>query len=135
MFKYRLFMWPLYKEISASHTNNFISTGVEINFNQFTLNVLDVGFTGKTYKWQLRSKCLKLNFNRSHPTFLFFKNTIFFKRFLKTKFRFFLQSHFDFYNTTDYFYSIRRYNIFTQRGLKIRGLVVFKKRGKVSTYR
>lgn len=135
MFKYSLFIKSSCTQIHAYYTNGFLNIAEAPSFNQFSLNVVDVSFVGKTYKWQLKSKCLKLNFNRAHPTTLFFKNAVIFKKFLKTKFRFFIVSNVDVQNIISTVYRIRRYNIFTQRGLKVKGLIIFKKRGKVSTYR
>lgn len=97
--------------------------------------IMDLSYTGKTYKWNLKLSFFKFIFNRAHKTNLFFFKKLFYKKLSKNKLRFFLTNYNQFNVLTILIKKIRRYNIFTQRGLKIKQNYIFKKRGKVSTYR
>ena len=122
------------KLVKISCVNNFTYVGLSPDLSIYAMRILDVNYTGKTYKWSLKPSFWKLTFNRSHPTWLFFKVRVFMKRFTKNKIRLFFVG-----NSADtvlmYLHKTRRYNIFTQRGLKVKGTYIFKKRGKISTYR
>lgn len=92
-------------------------------------------FKGKTYRIRILNKKLKMFFNRSHKTFLYFNKFVKFNRLRKFKFRI----NFIFKNDLNlfihYIKKIRIYNIFTSRGITLNKSYFFKKKGKVSTYR
>lgn len=123
------------KRLNVFHSDKFIFSLTTPLFQMYTLSIIDVNFTGKTYKWFYRFRFWKLTFNRVHKTTVFFKNRILSKKYGKTKFRLFLYSKQLKKNLVTIFDTTRRYNIFTQRGLKVRGRLFYKKRGKISTYR
>lgn len=109
--------------------------GPSCKLDVYSTYLLDINFTGKTYKWAFKRKLWKLVFNRAHPTWLFSNSFLKFKRFSKTKIRLFLNTYKTKYFLQNLLYRTRIYNIFTQRGIKIKGGLFFKKRGKISTYR
>ena len=92
-------------------------------------------FKGKTYRIRILKNKLKMFFNRSHKTFLYFTKFIKFKKIRKFKFKL----SFIFKNDVSFFIhfikKIRLYNIFTSRGITLNKSFFFKKKGKVSTYR
>lgn len=120
-------------KIVTSDRLNYIN--LKNPFTNYTIQIVDLGFTGKTFKWGLRSRFWKLIFNRAHKTLLHFKSKPFFKKFSKTKVRVFMKSIEEKNKLTNLMLRVRKYNIFTQRGLKIKGFICLKKRGKISTYR
>lgn len=107
----------------------------ETYFIPYRLDIVDVSFTGKTYKWLLKTNLWRLTFNRAHPTFVFFNKNLLKKKITKNKVKFFCLNSVSKNTLIKLLYSVRGYNIFTQRGLKIKGLLTFKKRGKISAYR
>lgn len=94
-------------------------------------------YTGKSYKIYKQKKKLYLIFNRSHITFLYFKNfiTFNFKTKSKTKFKFKFLYKRDIGYFVGFLKKIRKFNVFTKRGIKINKIPFFKKKGKVSQYR
>ena len=121
--------------ICVWRSDNFTHAGIQPNFSQYQLNSVDVFFAGKTYKWSIKHNYWKLVFNRAHKTYLFFQQSVFLKKFSKTKIRFFTPNICDRNTIVTSLNKVRGYNIFTQRGLKIKGQLVYKKKGKISTYR
>ena len=121
--------------INVTFANDFLFFTPTQQLSIYCKHILDVSYTGKTYKWSVRPKFWKLIFNRVHPNILFFPSNLSMKKMAKTKFRLFLNSMVEKNLLVDILYKTRRYNIFTHRGLKIKGRLFLKKRGKVSTYR
>ena len=84
-----------------------------------------------------QNKKLIFIFNRSHITFLYFNDFLYsnFKKKSKThfKFKFLLYSDIGFF--IGFLKKIRKFNVFTKRGIKINKLPFFKKKGKISQYR
>lgn len=136
MFKHIKFANMLtHRSLNFYYSNQLFFTTPRPTVKIYALNIVDVSYTGKTYKWFYRSKFWKLIFNRVHPTLLFFKNKIVSKKLGKTKLRLFLYSVELKNNMLSIFDYTRRYNVFTQRGIKVKGRLFYKKRGKISTYR
>lgn len=118
------------------YSHNFVTFYTKTPcFSIYSLELLDVSYTGKTYKWSVKLNFWKLVFNRVHPTILFSKQNLILKKMAKTKFRILVPTRAAKQSLINLFYITRLYNIFTHRGLKIKGQLFFKKRGKVSTYR
>lgn len=136
MFNTRLFITQKnFKKIRFFSTPNFIFLGPRPQIQVYKVTSLDVFFTGKTYKWLYKKHSWRFLFNRAHVTYLFFKNPIIIQKQAKAKVRIFFNLTQDATTIRSYLYKIRRYNIFTQRGIKVKGSIFFKKRGKISTYR
>lgn len=98
-------------------------------------NIMDINYTGKTYKWKIKINFFKFIFNKAHKTNFFLNKNIFFKKLSKNKIRLFLQSKINYFILKNLIFKIRKYNIFTQRGLKIKNNIILKKKGKISTYK
>jgi len=108
-----------------------------VNYNVFktySTQTVDISFFGKTYKWNIKKNILKLTFNRAHKTWIFFYNVLL-KKLSKNKIRLFSNKNSSTYNFIKYINKTRKNNIFTQRGLKIKNTFMYKKRGKISTYK
>lgn len=131
----KLFHMKTQTNIKSKKISNFNFFGNQDYLTIYSINFLDISYVGKTYKWNLKQFFWKLTFNRAHPTKIFFKKPLWFKKLAKTKIRVFLPTT----TLNNLLYQkmlkTRRYNIFTQRGIKIKGGFVLKKRGKISTYR
>ena len=104
----------------------------KINVN--TTEVIDLNYTGKTYKWRIRKNLLKLTFNRAHKTWIFLKKCNL-KIIAKNKTSLFVCDKKTKNNLCGILQKVRKNNIFTQRGIKIKNRLVYKKRGKISTYK
>lgn len=122
------------KKIKIYFNNNFLF--FKINpFKIYKFFNLNLKFIGKTYKWFLIKDVFFLKFNRKNKTNLFFLNKLRFIKKSKLKKKIFLLTQNELYFFHKYIYFTRRYNIFTQRGLKLSKFKVFKKKGKISMYR
>lgn len=92
-------------------------------------------FVGKTYRFYKKKKKLRMFFNRAHKTLLYFSNFFRIKKKKKNKCKFLFLLYNDLGYFKRYIKIIRKQNLFTRRGIKINKMPVFKKVGKISTYR
>lgn len=104
-------------------------------FRFYVYFFLKFSYTGKSYKVYKQNKKLLLIFNRSHITWLYFKDYIISLSKLKTKFKFKFLLKKDIGYVVGFLKKIRKQNVFTKRGIHINKLVFFKKKGKISQYR
>ena len=123
----------IYYKVLLQNNTLYLFKNILLSTN--TSKIIDLSYTGKTYKWNLKLNFFKFIFNRAHKTNLFFFKKIYYKKLAKNKLRFYLTNKNNFNTLKILIKKIRRYNIFTQRGLKIKQNFIFKKRAKVSTYR
>lgn len=92
-------------------------------------------FVGKTYRFFKKKNKMRFFFNRSHKTILYFKNFFKLKKKKKNKCKFLFLFYIDIGFLKKYLKKIRKLNLFTRRGIKFNRLPIFKKVGKISTYR
>lgn len=92
-------------------------------------------FVGKTYRFFKKKKKLRFIFNRAHKTIIYFKNFFKIKKKKKNKCKFLFLYYADIGFFKKYLKIIRKLNVFTRRGIKINRMPLFKKVGKISTYR
>ena len=120
----------LYKNINLYIKNIFFFI-YSVNYYYFK----KFFYIGKSYKMYMCNKKIECTFNRDNITDLFFNNFINIS--LKKKTKYFLK--FLFYSDIGHFVKylkiIRKFNIFTKRGIKINKIPFLKKKGKISQYR
>jgi len=93
-----------------------------------------LSFVGKSYKISFNKKCINLNFNKANINYLILNAKTWTKLLAKNKI-FFKSIHCE---SLAHLYKlllrVRMRNIFTARGLKLSQSIIFKKKGKVSSY-
>ena len=111
--------------IASNYLTNYIYT-----WNTFFYK--KIKFKGKGYKILRRRRLLKLTFNKSHITWMFFFK-ILFQRLAKQKYIFISKNYKYLSQLIQYIYMIRPFNIFTKRGIRLSQQKIFKKIGKRTT--
>ena len=94
-------------------------------------------FAGKAYRVLFERNKIEFRFHRSHKFYFFYNKKKTYIDFKKNKwvwFKFIISSR-DFINLNESISSIRKKNIFTNRGLWNRMGLFYKKKGKISGYR
>ena len=93
-----------------------------------------LNFTGKSYKMLFEKTYINLQFNKANINYLVTKNSVIIKQVGKQKLFLKTFSSQTMFQTLRMIWLVRPQNIFTGRGLKASGSLIFKKKGKVSTY-
>lgn len=136
LYKNNIIMYSYTKYISIlQYFYMFNDIVVQQMFSFIKYFITKFSFIGKTYRMTKRKKHIKLFFNRSHITFLFFKNFFKIKKLKKNKIKLLFLLNYDYYYFKKAIKEVRNINIFTKRGIKIYNLIRFSKKGKISTYR
>lgn len=107
--------------------NNFIPSLERLFFEKLT-------FKGKSFKiTRKKKKFYDFDFGHAHYTYVIFFNIIFKKR---KKYQYYIKrtNYFWFCRFLGEVMNLRQWNMYTQRGLRLKRQLLFKKTGKVSTY-
>lgn len=129
LFKFKFFVFKI--NITSTF---FLLNNLKTIFSFFFVKRRRFFFVGKTYKFYKKKSKIRYYFNRSHKTILyFFKLISILKK--KKKYKIFFFSSADFFFYINFIKRIRKLNIFTRRGIKTSKLFLFKKKGKISSYR
>lgn len=129
LFRFKFFVFKI--NITSTF---FLLNNLKAIFTLFFVKRRRFFFVGKSYKFYKKKSKIRYYFNRSHKTILyFFKLITILKK--KKKYKIFFFSSLDFFFYINYIKRIRKLNVFTRRGIKTSKLFLFKKKGKISSYR
>lgn len=100
----------------------------------YAIYVRKLSFVGKSYKLIYDPNYLNLHFNKANINYLFPSTSVVFRYVSKQKILILSLKQKTSLELNKLIKSVRKQNIFTGRGLKISKSMVFKKKGKVSSY-
>ncbi len=123
-----------YNNKNVNILNGDATTTIHALFKIYTFYIRKLSFTGKAYKIIQLLGTINFSFNKANINYLFFNKFTKYKIISKQRLVFYFLLNKNILNFKYMISQIRSQNIFTARGLKLSQTLIFKKKGKVSSY-